>query len=126
MFAATFETTGEGFDLLMNNLVGAYVAALGESFATGFAGVWSFPSMTAFMCLDEVSMRRCTDCGSSTFRLPSCEKRWPHEGSLQSWEHFVNANNRSVDVKATHEWLMSGMCANMDLEMGFLKEYFGA
>ena len=84
LLAATFEATGEGFDLLMNNLVGPYVAALGESFTAGFAGVWSFPSMTPLMGLDDIRLRLCSDCSSYTLRLPSCEKRWPHEASLQS------------------------------------------
>ena len=36
----------------MDDLVGAHVAALGESFTTDFAVVWTFSGMPSLVCLE--------------------------------------------------------------------------
>lgn len=52
MLAAVVESTEIGLGLIMDDLVGAHVAALGESFATDFAVVWTFSGMPSLVCLE--------------------------------------------------------------------------
>jgi len=51
LLATVIETTQVGLRLIVDNLVGADVPALGESFPTDFALVWAFSSVPSFVRL---------------------------------------------------------------------------
>jgi hypothetical protein len=51
LFAAVVESAEIWFGCIVNDLVGANVAALCESLSTDFARVWSFTCMASFMGL---------------------------------------------------------------------------
>lgn len=51
LLAAVVELAGEWLDLLMNNLVGSNVAALGERLAADLAIVRPLPSVSPFVSL---------------------------------------------------------------------------
>ena len=50
-FAAVIESAEVGLGPIMNDLVGTYIAALGETFPTDLAVIWALSSMSSFMCL---------------------------------------------------------------------------
>ena len=83
LLAAAFKTAGERLDLLVNDLVGADIASLGEPLATGFTGIRSFASVAALMRLPLLEPKgRRVGGKSPTLRLPNWENRCPHDFSL--------------------------------------------
>jgi hypothetical protein len=88
---AVVQQTPERLDILVGGPVGADVAALRKPFVAYVAGEGSFACVAALMGLQSQSVRSLSlsteqalrSC-SHTFRLPSCEKRCPHIGSLQT------------------------------------------
>jgi hypothetical protein len=51
LLAAVIETAEVGLGLIVDDFVGAYISALGESLPTDFAMIWTFSSMPSFVCL---------------------------------------------------------------------------
>lgn len=51
LLATTLQLTGEGLDMLMDDLVRANVAALSEGLAADVAVVWSLASVTTLVSL---------------------------------------------------------------------------
>jgi hypothetical protein len=85
LLAAVVELAGERLDLLVDNLVCSDIAALCERLAADVTGVWPLAGVTALMCLCRVlAMSLETEVHFRTFKLPSCENRWPQDGSLHS------------------------------------------
>jgi hypothetical protein len=82
---------------LMSELVGANVASLRKAFAAFFTLEGLFTRVPSLMGLESwqpvslfascVTVAWCVSFPAEgavlTLRLPCCEKRWPHEGSLQ-------------------------------------------
>ena len=58
LLAATFKTAGERFDLLVDDLVSADIASLGEPLATGLTSEGSLACVAALMRLLSVSIER--------------------------------------------------------------------
>lgn len=85
---AVVQQTPERLDILVGDLVGADVAALRKSSVAYVAGEGFFACVAAFMGLqsqsESLSLSKLLRSCSHTFRLPSCEKRCPHIGSLQT------------------------------------------
>jgi hypothetical protein len=52
LLAAVIEPAEVGLGLIMDDLVSADVPTLGESLPTDFALVWTFSSVSSFMCLE--------------------------------------------------------------------------
>jgi hypothetical protein len=52
LLTAFIETTEVGLGLIVNDLVGADVPALGKSLPANFALVWTFSGMPSFVCLE--------------------------------------------------------------------------
>jgi hypothetical protein len=57
LLATVIKTTEVGLGLIVDDLVGADVPALSESLPADFAMVWTFSSVSSFMCL-ELSVSR--------------------------------------------------------------------
>ena len=87
LLPAIIQETSKGLRVLMGDLVGADVAALGETFVADIAREGLFTCMAAlmrlFFLLESIYYEAKRMWTKHTLRLPSCEKRCPHDGSLQ-------------------------------------------
>ena len=85
LLSAVVKLAGERLDLLMHYFVGAYVATLRKGLATDVALVGALARVSPLVGLvhgsEQVIMKA---QHGLTFKFPSCEKRCPHAGSLQT------------------------------------------
>lgn len=85
LLPALVQKTGKRFDVFVGDLVRAHIASLGEPLWTDVAGERLFPCMATLMGLmASDTVYTSLDAQTPTLRLPSCEKRCPHDGSLQT------------------------------------------
>lgn len=106
------ELASEWLDLLVNDLVGAYVAALCKSLAADVTAVGTLACVASLMGL--LKLARVSEVTKGY--LPSSYQ------AVRSVDHKkvlyrpgIVSGRKLTQRKAAYEWLCSSMCANMNL-----------